>query len=402
MPEVVTMDWIAVIVALAVGFGLGFAAAWIAGMMQGKNAEELAQKLFADNEQRRRDAQDAMMEQLRASFGDLSLQALGRSTEEFLKLAKERLSIERESSSQELQEKKGLIDQQLQRMGKGLEDVARLMQQLEKDRETKYGALEQQLKQTTEQTAVLAQTTNSLREALSSSQARGQWGERMAEDVLRIAGLKEGYNYVKQQTIGEARTRPDFTFLLPKDLRLNMDVKFPLSNYMHFLEAQTDIERNGFRDSFLRDVRQRIKEIGGRDYINPGQHTVDYVLLFIPNDQVFAFISDLDKTVMDEALRQKVVLCSPVTLFAVLAVIRQAVDNFAIEKASDQMLSILGEFKKQWDKYGAKVDELGKRLESAQKSFDDLSGTRTRMLDKQIGRLDDIRRSRDIPLLEED
>ena len=396
------MDWIAVIVALTVGFGLGFAAAWIAGIAQGKNAEELAQKLFADNEQHRQNAQTAMMDQLRASFGDLSLQALGRSTEEFLKLAKERLSIERESSSKELLEKKGLIDQQLLRMSKGLEDVALLMQQLEKDRETKYGALEQQLKQTGEQTAALAQTTNSLREALSSSQARGQWGERMAEDVLRIAGPKEGYNYVKQQTIGDSRTRPDFTFLLPKDLRLNMDVKFPLSNYMQFLEAQTDIERSGYRDSFLRDVRQRIKEIGGRDYINPGQHTVDYVLLFIPNDQVFAFINDLDRTVMDEALRQKVVLCSPVTLFAVLAVIRQAVDNFAIEKASDQMLSILGEFKKQWDKYGDKMEELGKRLDSAQKSFEDLSGTRTRMLDKQINKLEDVRRSRDIPLLEED
>jgi len=305
-------------------------------------------------------------------------------------------------SFKELTEKKGLIDQQLVRMGKGLDDVSQLMQQLEKDREAKYGALEQQLKQAGEQTAKLASTTSALKEALASSQARGQWGERMAEDVLRIAGMKEGYNYVKQQTLGESRTRPDFTFMLPKDLRLNMDVKFPLANYMQYLEADTDMERASHRDVFLKDVRQRIKEIVGRDYINPGQHTVDYVLLFIPNDQVFAFINEQERTILDDALRQKVILCSPVTLFAVLAVIRQAVDNFAIEKASDQMLSILGEFKKQWEKYNSKVEELGKRLNSAHKSFEDLSGTRTRMLERQMNKLDDIRASRDIPLLEED
>jgi len=396
------MDWIAIVVALAVGAVLGFAAAWITRIAQGKSAEELAAKLFAENEQRRSDSQNAMMDQLRASFGDLSLQALSRSTEEFLKLAGERLSLERESSSKELTEKKGLIDQQLVRMGKGLDDVSQLMQQLEKDREAKYGALEQQLKQAGEQTAKLASTTSALKEALASSQARGQWGERMAEDVLRIAGMKEGYNYVKQQTLGESRTRPDFTFMLPKDLRLNMDVKFPLANYMQYLEADTDMERASHRDVFLKDVRQRIKEIVGRDYINPGQHTVDYVLLFIPNDQVFAFINEQERTILDDALRQKVILCSPVTLFAVLAVIRQAVDNFAIEKASDQMLSILGEFKKQWEKYNSKVEELGKRLNSAHKSFEDLSGTRTRMLERQMNKLDDIRASRDIPLLEED
>ena len=49
------------------------------------------------------------------------------------------------------------------------------------------------------------QTTQSLREALSSTKARGQWGERMAEDVLRLAGLRRERQL--PQAEGD-RTRP--------------------------------------------------------------------------------------------------------------------------------------------------------------------------------------------------
>src|SRR3989442_690290 len=84
-----------------------------------------------------------------------------------------------------------------------------------------------------------AEPTRKLREALSSSKARGQGGERMAEDVLRLAGLLEGVNYRKQTTIDGAG-RPDYTFLLPNGRVMHMDVKFPLDNYVRHLEAGSD------------------------------------------------------------------------------------------------------------------------------------------------------------------
>ncbi len=52
-----------------------------------------------------------------------------------------------------------------------------------------------------EQTASLTSTAGSLWEALVNSRVRGQWGERMAEDVLRLIGFVEGVNYQKQRTI---------------------------------------------------------------------------------------------------------------------------------------------------------------------------------------------------------
>ena len=234
-------------------------------------------------------------------------------------------------SVKELDAKKSLIDQQLQRMTSELENVSKLMKELEKDRIEKFGELTSQLKVASEQTTSLMQTTNMLRETLASTKARGQWGERMAEDVLRLAGFIENVNYSKQKAIEGVGSRPDFTFMLPRGLKVNMDVKFPLDNYIKFLEVSSESEKEKYRNDFLRDVKARIKEVTTREYINPEQNTVDYVLLFIPNEQIYAFIHEQDSSILDDGIKNRVIFCSPITLFAVLAVIRQAVDNFALE-----------------------------------------------------------------------
>ncbi len=335
-----------------------------------------------------------LTEEMKASFGSLSLDALSR----FLDLAKTKLDAERDANAKDLEAKKGLIDQQLRQMTTELEKVSSLVKDLEKDRVEKFGQLATQLRATTEQTAALVQTTATLREALASTKARGQWGERMAEDVLRLAGFIENVNYVKQKAIAGSGSRPDFTFLLPRKLTLNMDVKFPLDNYLRFLDAGSEPERAKYRTDFLRDVKARIKEVATRDYINPEQNTVDSVLLFIPNEQIYAFIHEQDSAMLDEGIRQGVVFCSPLTLFAILAVIRKAVDNFSLEQTSNEILSLLGDFKKQWGEFLGKLEVVGKRIGDAQKEYEALTTTRRRQLERPLNRIEDLRTQRNLPI----
>ena len=155
---------------------------------------------------------------------------------------------------------------------------------------------------------------------------------------------------------------PDYTFLLPQGQALHMDVKFPLNNYLRFLEAGSDVERERWRKEFLRDVRLRLKEVTSRDY-DAAANTVDCVLLFIPNESVYAFIQEQDRTILDDALRNKVVFCSPLTLFAVLAVIRQAVDNFRLSQTTHEILELLQGFEKQWSKFVEQMDKVGRSLQ---------------------------------------
>jgi DNA recombination protein RmuC len=163
------------------------------------------------------------------------------------------------------------------------------------------------------------------------------------------------------------------------------------------LEAGTDAERARFRGDFLRDVRARIKEVTTREYINPEQNTIDYALLFIPNDQIYAFIQEQDSLVLDEGLRNKVLLVSPLNLFAVLAIIRQAVTSFALEQTSNEILSLFGTFKKQWDEFQNKFVLLGKRIDDVQKEYEALTTTRRRQLERPLNRIEELRSQRGLP-----
>lgn len=384
--------------AVVSGFLLGMIAAWMLRIMHSRSARDIAEELFRESEAERKDQVGEIVDHVKAVFGSLSLDALSKSTEEFLKLAQSRLQSERETGCQDLDRKKGLIDRQLEEMTKKLEAVSTLVRDLEKDRSEKFGELADRLRDVSERTADLTRTTGTLREALSNSRARGQWGERMAEDVLRLAGFIEGINYSKQMTIAESGRRPDFTFLLPRGLTLNMDVKFPYDNYMAWLEATGEADRARLGRAFLRDVRDKIREVATRDYIDPGQSTVDYALLFIPNDQIYAFIHEQEPAILDEGLKQRVIFCSPVTLYAVLAVIRQAVDNFSLEQTSNEILGLFGAFKKQWEEFLKKLEHLGRQIEGARDDYEALISTRRRRLDRPLERIEEIRTLRNIEI----
>jgi len=390
------MNWLPLLIALSAGFILGISVSFLLKFIHSKTARKMADEFYRDTEKWRKDSLDAVLHDMRASFGSLSLEALTKSTEEFLKLAKSKLELERELGAKELDSKKGLIDEQLRSMTSELEKVSKLIRDLERDRVEKFGELSSQLESAREQTAVLTETTTNLHKALASTNVRGQWGERMAEDVLRLAGFIENVNYLKQKSIEQVGTRPDFTFLLPRNLKLNMDVKFPLVNYMKYLDSESDLEKTKFRNNFLKDVKARIKEVTSREYISPEQNTLDYVLLFIPNEQIYAFIHEQDSTILDNGIKNRVVLCSPLTLLAVLGVIRQAVDNFALEKTSNEILSLLGVFYKQWDAFLKKLETVGKRIGDAQREYETLSSTRRRQLERPLRKIEELRTQRQI------
>ncbi len=301
------------------------------------------------------------------------------------------LVAERELAGKDLDAKKSLIDQQLASMATKLDQVSTMVQDVETERARSFGELNQQLSRQHEGLANLLHTTQTLREALSSTKARGQWGERMAGDVLRLAGFVENVNYRKQRAVESGRGIPDYTFFLPNNLLLHMDVKFPLDNYIRFCDATSDIEQKRYRADFLKDVHARVRELAARDYIDASGGTVDFVLLFIPNEQLYAFIHEQDDAILDDAIKQGVVFCSPLTLFVVLALIRQMVDNFRLARTSDEILALLGEFLDQWGRFKGQMEKVGQRIDAASTAYTSLAGTRTNMLERSLHKIDALR-----------
>ena len=206
--------------------------------------------------------------------------ALGRMNDEARKSRDETIKLATDlvtkAGSEQIGNKSDLIDQRLSSVAdqvtKKMSEIDRALLDLRESTSKQYGTVEQAV-------AALTQRTDKLNNVLSSSQARGQWGERLAEDMLRAAGFVEGINYSKQSTI-DGGGRPDYRFDIPPERVLFMDVKFPLDKYHDYVAATTDDLRTANKDGFIRAVKDRVLELARRDYIDKSSdNTVDYVLM---------------------------------------------------------------------------------------------------------------------------
>ena len=343
------------IILFVAGFAIGSFVIW---KIKQKEIEE-RQRLEAELEQ---------------AFSNLSRQALTDNQSQFLDLARNEFKKLEDNSGQQLNQKKELIDN-------SLKNIATSIKQLNEGTSRLHG----QVEHSTKRIENLSDTTDQLRRILSSSQARGQWGERMVEDILNLLGMLEGKNYEKQSS--EGADRPDFTFHLPKGKRLNMDVKFPITHYEMFLSAEDETTRATEKKQFLNDIRGHVKSVASRSYIDAAGGTVDYVLIFIPNESIYSFINQEDHELMDFAMEKRIVLCSPLTLYAILSLVRQSVSSFAVEKRAGDLQQLVQQFAEQWEKYSDKVDAMGKSLSTTQKHFDELSSTRTKALERPMDKI---------------
>ncbi len=356
-----------VVVAIALGIGIGWLLATRAGVDAAARVSAGAvEALRAEQGENLRAAVDTVMSVASSKLGD--------------QLAAGKLVIDRERDS---------VAHQVTTVESELRRVADLVASLQKERAEQSGQLSTGLEQALQVTSALADTTRSLREALASPKARGQWGERMAEDVLRAAGFLEGTSYIKQTKMAAGGV-PDYTFPLPTGHVVNMDVKFPIDNYLRWLEVDEDGQRAQFAKAFQRDVRDRVKELTDRCYVDPSI-TVDYLLLFVPNESVYGFLHEHDPDLIDFALARKIVPCSPTTLFAVLAIIRHAVDNFMVERRSHDILGALGELRVQWERWEEPMEKMKRGLDSAQRAYDELGGARKRGFERQLEKLEAFR-----------
>ena len=260
---------------------------------------------------------------------------------------------------------------------------------------TQYGNMEQAV-------SVLSKRTENLNDVLSSSQARGQWGERLAEDMLRKAGFIEGINYEKQEIINGGG-KPDYTFTMPPDRVLYMDVKFPLDKYAEYINAESDSLKAQAKVAFLAAVKGHVDTLAKRDYVDKSNdNTIDYVLMFVPNESISGFVHEASPSLIDDALDRKVVLCSPLTLYAFLVVIRQAADSFHTEQTAATIMQRVNQFGKEFEKYSKSVDEVSKLFNKLQEELDSIGtgGTRFKKLNVPVKAIETLRKNQGIPELE--
>ncbi len=318
-------------------------------------------------------------------------QSLTTAQQTLVTLAEQRLAVGHAQQAGDLEARKREVEKTVQGLEAQLAKYEQLSRQVERDRTVRYGALEQQLATVHAETQKLHQTTQQLTSMLGNAKVRGQWGEKTADDILRVCGLREGVHYEKQRNAPLGR--PDFTFRLPdqEDHAFYMDVKFPLDNYIKYCNSEREEERRGYQEQFLKDVRTHLRALERRDYAQPASGSPDYVLMFIPNEQVYGAVNEWMPGLIDEALAKRLIVCGPWTLYAHLRLLWQAWQSYYQVQTVGEIVAAIAEFLGMFRLFKERFLKLGEALRSADELYRDIDSKSFKQLDRRIERIQDLR-----------
>jgi len=271
--------------------------------------EELARRVA--EEQRRTNAEE------QERFRTAMLDQLSRMNHEVM-------SRERQLAVTELDARKDLIDQRLdQKLGEvttAVRAVTDSVHRLEEDRKHAFGGLEQQLRMMHETQEMLRTETGNLVTALRNPSTRGRWGEMQLRRAVEMAGMLRHCDFVEQSTVtgDDSRIRPDVVVRLPGSKLAVVDAKVPLHAYLEAVEATDDtVQRAKLRDH-ARQVRTHIDQLASKAYWSQFPEAPDFVVMFVPGDQLLAAAFEHEPALMEHAIEHRVLIATPVTLIALL------------------------------------------------------------------------------------
>jgi len=230
------------------------------------------------------------------------------------------MARERQLVVGELDKRKDVIDRQLTEVARAVRDVGQTVNRLETDRKTAFGGLERELRMLHETQETLRTETGNLVTALRNPSTRGRWGEMQLRRAVEMAGMLRHCDFVEQTTVDgeDGRLRPDVIVRLPGSKQAVIDAKVPLHAYLEAVEATDDgVQLLKLRDH-ARQVRNHIDTLASKAYWSQFPDAPDFVVMFVPGDQLLAAAFEHEPALMEHAVANRVLIATPVTLIALL------------------------------------------------------------------------------------
>lgn len=329
--------------------------------------------------------------------------ALKEANEVLITMANEKLGAESSKSRVDLENKRAEIERLVKVIQDDLKESKKDLESTEKDRINTFSSLKTSLDEYKKITEQLSVSTENLKKVLSNNQLRGQFGEQVADDLLKMAGFVVGESYTRQES--EAGSRPDFTVYLPDKTKINIDAKFPYAALQKMTDTDDVEAKKRYMKEFEHDIKEKLKQVTSRDYINPEERTVDFVILFIPNEMIFSFIYDKMPQIREEALNKKVILAGPFSFTAILRMIKQSYENFRVQENIYKIVGHVQAVEQEFDKFAGEFDKVGVRIDQLHKQYTDVSTTRVNQMRRKMDLVkleDGSAATIQIPLIEEE
>ncbi|MDD5359941.1 MAG: DNA recombination protein RmuC [Sulfurovaceae bacterium] len=221
----------------------------------------------------------------------------------------------------------------------------------------------------------LSQDALNLTQALKGeNKTQGNWGEIVLERVLEESGLREGHEYVIQNTLkgeNEKVYRPDVIVNLPHKKHIVIDSKVSLVAYDNFIKAENEIDKASALKAHIASINAHVKGLSQKKYEElGGLKSLDFVLLFMPIEGAFLLALESDNGFFKNAYEQNIIIVSPSTLLVTLRTIEHI---WRREYQEQNAISIAKSAEALYDKFALFVEDMeriGKNIQTTQTSYE--------------------------------
>lgn len=322
-----------------------------------------------------------MRQQMSDAFASLSRDALRDTNTTLLQTADHTLRARQDA-----------IDEMLKPVRETLDKVQAQVVRADRDREGSFRAVKEQLTSLAQSQEQLRLTAEGLSRSLRSPNTRGKWGEIQLKRIVELAGMLEHCDFEQQELGDDSRMKPDMTVRLPGGTRIVVDSKVPIEAYMRAVESPTDEARLRFMGEHATQVKQHVKALGAKKYWEQfSGPSPEFVVMFLPLEPLMSAAFERDGELLEFAVRENVVLATPMTLLALLRAVAFGWQQQSLARNAEEIREVGQELCERLVTMLKHFDDTGDHLAGAVESFNRAVASFDRRVMPSVRRMQELK-----------
>ena len=259
---------------------------------------------------------------------------------------------------------------------------------------TSYNTHQGKVSRLTEEMMGMNTAANKMVQAMHSPVSRGKWGENSLRNIIETAGMLP-YSDFTEQTTGEVEgrvLRPDVVINLPNQGSLAVDAKAPefAEAYEKMIATESIEEQQLLLADHIKSMRAHVKTLSLKEYWNQFDRSPEFVVMFVPLESMLSDALKADPTLVDDAMRSRVLIASPMNLLALLLAAHRGWQDFRVQEDAKKIGDLTKELYKRFSTLFDYVRKTGKGIQQSTTNYNNLIGALESRVLPTLRKLDDL------------